>query len=72
MAYQSINPSNGEFMKRFDEHTDAQVESALAKRYQSRIFVLALRYTRVQADAEDIVQLLSKEPSKENPRSRPG
>lgn len=28
----------------------------LVKRHESRIFVLALRYTRVQADAEDIVQ----------------
>jgi len=28
----------------------------LVKRYQSRIFALALRYTRVREDAEDIVQ----------------
>jgi len=31
MAYQSINPFNGELLQRFDQHTDAQMESALAK-----------------------------------------
>jgi acyl-CoA reductase-like NAD-dependent aldehyde dehydrogenase len=31
MAYQSINPFNGEVLQRFDQHTDAQMESALAK-----------------------------------------
>jgi succinate-semialdehyde dehydrogenase / glutarate-semialdehyde dehydrogenase len=31
MAYQSINPFNGELLQSFDQHTDAQMESALAK-----------------------------------------
>jgi len=31
MAYQSINPFNGELLQTFDQHTDAQMESALAK-----------------------------------------
>jgi succinate-semialdehyde dehydrogenase / glutarate-semialdehyde dehydrogenase len=31
MAYQSINPFTGELLKSFDHHTDAQMESALAK-----------------------------------------
>jgi len=31
MAYQSINPFNGELLQRFDQLTDAQMESALAK-----------------------------------------
>jgi len=31
MAYQSINPLNGELLQKFDQHTDAQIESALAK-----------------------------------------
>ena len=31
MPYQSINPINGELLRTFDQHTDAQMESALAK-----------------------------------------
>jgi succinate-semialdehyde dehydrogenase / glutarate-semialdehyde dehydrogenase len=31
MAYQSTNPFNGELLQGFDQHTDAQLESALAK-----------------------------------------
>ncbi len=31
MAYQSINPFNGELLQRFDQQTDAQLEIALAK-----------------------------------------
>ena len=31
MAYQSVNPYNGELVQRFDQHTDAQMEVALAK-----------------------------------------
>ena len=31
MAYQSINPFDGRLLKRFDHHTDLQMESALAK-----------------------------------------
>lgn len=31
MAYRSINPLNGELLQEFDQHTDAQMESALAK-----------------------------------------
>jgi succinate-semialdehyde dehydrogenase / glutarate-semialdehyde dehydrogenase len=30
MAYQSINPANGEILRRFDQHTDEQMLSALA------------------------------------------
>jgi succinate-semialdehyde dehydrogenase/glutarate-semialdehyde dehydrogenase len=30
MAYQSVNPFTGELVRRFDGHTDSQVESALA------------------------------------------
>jgi succinate-semialdehyde dehydrogenase/glutarate-semialdehyde dehydrogenase len=31
MAYQSVNPANGQILQTFDEHTDAQMQSALAK-----------------------------------------
>jgi succinate-semialdehyde dehydrogenase/glutarate-semialdehyde dehydrogenase len=31
VAYQSVNPYNGELVQRFDQHTDAQMEGALAK-----------------------------------------
>lgn len=31
MAYQSINPLNGEVLQSFDQHSDAQMEGALAK-----------------------------------------
>jgi len=31
MAYQSINLLNGELLQKFDQHTDAQMESALAE-----------------------------------------
>ena len=31
MAYQSINPYNGELLQTFDQLTDSQVEGALAK-----------------------------------------
>jgi succinate-semialdehyde dehydrogenase / glutarate-semialdehyde dehydrogenase len=31
MAYQSINPFSGELLQKFDQQTDAQMESALAK-----------------------------------------
>jgi succinate-semialdehyde dehydrogenase / glutarate-semialdehyde dehydrogenase len=30
MAYQSVNPFNGQLLKKFDQHTDLQMESALA------------------------------------------
>jgi succinate-semialdehyde dehydrogenase/glutarate-semialdehyde dehydrogenase len=30
MAYQSINPANGEILRRFDQHTDEQMQIALA------------------------------------------
>ena len=30
MAYQSVNPANGEILRRFDQHTDEQMQSALA------------------------------------------
>lgn len=31
MAYQSVNPFSGELLQTFDQHTDAQMEGALAK-----------------------------------------
>lgn len=31
MAYRSINPFTGELLQSFGQHTDAQMESALAK-----------------------------------------
>jgi succinate-semialdehyde dehydrogenase / glutarate-semialdehyde dehydrogenase len=31
VAYQSVNPFSGELVKNFDEHTNSQMESALAK-----------------------------------------
>ncbi len=31
MAYQSVNPANGEILRAFDQHTDAQMQSALGK-----------------------------------------
>ena len=30
MAYQSVSPFTGDVLERFDQHTDAQVESAVA------------------------------------------
>ena len=39
---------------------DEQAFETLVNRYQERIFALALRYTRVREDAEDIVQLTFK------------
>src|SRR5258708_20728856 len=30
MAYQSVNPANGEVLRSFDQHTDEQMRSALA------------------------------------------
>ena len=30
MAYQTVNPSNGEVLSTFDEHTDQQIEEMLA------------------------------------------
>ena len=30
MAYQSVNPANGELLRRFDQHTDEQMQNALA------------------------------------------
>ena len=30
MGYQSVNPANGEMLRRFDQHTDEQMQSALA------------------------------------------
>jgi succinate-semialdehyde dehydrogenase/glutarate-semialdehyde dehydrogenase len=30
MAYQSVNPSSGELLRTFDEHTDQQMEEMLA------------------------------------------
>src|SRR5580698_9808626 len=30
MAYQTVNPSNGELLRTFDEHTDQQMEEMLA------------------------------------------
>ena len=30
MAYQSVNPANGEILRRFDQHTDEQMQNALA------------------------------------------
>ena len=35
---------------------DPQAFETLVKRHRRRIFVLALRYTRVREDAEDVVQ----------------
>jgi succinate-semialdehyde dehydrogenase / glutarate-semialdehyde dehydrogenase len=31
MAYQSVNPANGQVLRSFDQHSDAQMENALAK-----------------------------------------
>src|SRR2546422_618362 len=30
MAYQSVNPANGEILRSFDQHTDEQIKIALA------------------------------------------
>lgn len=35
---------------------DEQAVEKLVKRYHARVFALALRYTRVREDAEDVVQ----------------
>ena len=31
MPYQSVNPSNGELLRTFDEHTDADMERMLVR-----------------------------------------
>ena len=30
MAYQSVNPANGELLRSFDQHTDEEMRNALA------------------------------------------
>jgi len=50
------NPRAEEELVAAAKSGDEPAFEALFKRYQSRIFALALRYTRVREDAEDIVQ----------------
>ena len=35
MAYQSVNPSNGELLRTFEEHTDQQMEEMLVTAEQT-------------------------------------
>ena len=50
------NPGADEELVAAAKSGDEPAFEALFKRYQSRIFALALRYTRVREDAEDVVQ----------------
>jgi RNA polymerase sigma-70 factor (ECF subfamily) len=50
------NPGADEELVAAAKSGDEPAFETLFKRYQSRIFALALRYTRVREDAEDVVQ----------------
>jgi len=50
------NPATDEELVAAAKSGDALAFEMLLKRYQSRIFARALRYTRIHEDAEDIVQ----------------
>ena len=50
------NPGADEALVAAAKSGDEPAFETLFKRYQSRIFALALRYTRVREDAEDVVQ----------------
>jgi RNA polymerase sigma-70 factor (ECF subfamily) len=50
------NPGADEELVAAAKSGDEPAFEALFKRHQSRIFALALRYTRVREDAEDVVQ----------------
>lgn len=52
----SGNPETDEELVAAAKSGDGLAFELLIKRYQSRIFAVALRYTRVHEDAEDIVQ----------------
>lgn len=52
----SANPAADEDLVAAAKSGDEPAFETLFKRYQSRIFALALRYTRVREDAEDVVQ----------------
>jgi RNA polymerase sigma-70 factor (ECF subfamily) len=52
----SGNPGADEELVVAAKSGDESAFETLFKRYQSRIFALALRYTRVREDAEDVVQ----------------
>jgi RNA polymerase sigma-70 factor (ECF subfamily) len=72
------NPGTDEELMAAAKSGDELAFEMLIKRYQSRIFGLALRYTRIREDAEDIVQQTFQRcsctctSSKGNPHSRPG
>ena len=50
------NPGTDEELVAAAKSGDELAFEMLIKRYQSRIFALALRYTRIHEDAEDVVQ----------------
>ncbi len=50
------NPGADEELVAAAKSGDEPAFETLFKRYQSRIFALALRYTRIREDAEDVVQ----------------
>ena len=50
------NPGTDEELVAAAKSGDELAFEVLIKRYQSRIFALALRYTRIHEDAEDVVQ----------------
>ena len=58
MAYQSVNPANGQLLRRFDQHTDEQMQNALAtadntyRRIWSRMPIRDRANLGVQRDAE--------------------
>jgi len=52
----SGNPGTDEELVAAAKSGDELAFEMLIKRYQSRVFALALRYTRIHEDAEDIVQ----------------
>ena len=52
----SLNPKGDHAVVLAAKSGDEQAFGILFKRYQSKIFAVALRYTRIPEDAEDIVQ----------------
>jgi Sigma-70 region 2 len=72
------DPATDETLVATAKMGDEEAFETLVKRHRPRIFALALRYTRVREDAEDVVQQLSKKrwststTSKGNPRSPHG
>jgi RNA polymerase sigma-70 factor, ECF subfamily len=52
----SIDPAGDHAIALAAKHGDERAFGILFERYQPKIFVVAMRYTRVRQDAEDVVQ----------------